>query len=231
MNTNLLTFILFIFSAINLFSCNFNKKEIKNNPTEPIDCIAENATSTREIAQEDINKDDKPKVGESIYGDFDGNGTYEYAYIELTKKGNGGNPIDGAGIPDEYAIKFTDKTFPIFSFYPGCCETLLINEGDLNNDGSDEISLFHAPMNGCCYDWMTLTLHNGKWEQLIDMLLLCFGCEGILPKDELQDVITLENGIIYKNTDFSYSEDENGFHCKFNELSKEKANLKTNFSK
>lgn len=170
MKTNLLTFILFIFSAINLFSCNFNKKEIKNNPTEPIDSIAENATSTREFAQEDINKDDKPKVGESIYGDFDGNGTYEYAYIELTKKGNGGNPIDGDGIPDEYAIKFTDKTFPIFSFYPGCCETLLINEGDLNNDGSDEISLFHAPMNGCCYDWMTLTLHNGKWEQLIDML-------------------------------------------------------------
>jgi len=58
----------------------------------------------------------------------------------------------------------------------GCCEATLINEGDLNGDELDEISVVQAPLNGCTYTLSTFTNVNGTWKKLFEPFLLSNGC-------------------------------------------------------
>ncbi|MFB9076967.1 hypothetical protein ACFFLS_22855 [Flavobacterium procerum] len=132
-------------------------------------------------------------VGERIEGDFDGNGKNEFAFVTKTKEGTG-NPIED-GTPDEYTISFSDASLK--SIIIGCCEVQLINEGDLNQDGKDEFSVFQAPMNGCTYSLTTYSLQNSDWKQVIEPFLIPTGCDGFSFED-LQNRIFIENNIVYK---------------------------------
>lgn len=225
--------LLFFLSSIGLSSCNFSKKNTISEHGEVINNITLDTTSsqTSDIPEE------KLMVGKRIYGDFNGDGVFEYAYAELTQEAEGDHPLDG-GTPAKYTIKFTDSNIPTFP--AGCCEMTLINEGDLNGDDSDEISIFQAPMNGCSYDWRTITYIGNEWKDLLEMdLIPSIGCEGVLPGEELQDIITLEEGIVYrKSVDFndpntfpSYTEDENGVYFDFSNFIKKKAEFTIDTSK
>lgn len=138
-------------------------------------------------------KTTKLLVGAKIEGDFDGDGKNEFATVTKTKQGEG-NPIED-GTPDEYTISFSTtslKAIPI-----NCCEATLINEGDLNNDGKDDFSVFQAPMNGCTYAMTTYSLQNSDWKQIIETFLVPTGCDGFTAED-LQNRIFIENKTVYK---------------------------------
>jgi len=94
----------------------------------------------------------------------------------------------------EYIIHFLTNQFE--SIKIGCCDARLINEGDLNGDGSEEISVFQAPWNGCTYMLSTFSYQNGKWHQIIEPLLIPTGCE-YYTDEEIQNRIFIENKTVY----------------------------------
>lgn len=156
---------------------------------------------------------DTPKVGEKIKGDFNGDQKMDFAIVKKTKEQQG-NPIEN-GTPAEYEIQFSDPTLK--SMKVGCCDIRLINEGDLNNDGSDEISVFQAPMNGCTYSMTTYSFSNGKWKKLIDPFLIPTGCETLTDNDLQQRIFKENKTIYYLETDMT---NENGTLVKKKVISK-----------
>ncbi len=133
-----------------------------------------------------------PTVGTSIQADFDGDGKTEFAFAVKVKE-QVGNPMED-GTPAEYSVNFSlekMKSFPI-----GCCETRLINEGDLNNDGSDELTVFQLPMNGTTCSLTTYTFSNGKWRVLINPILFASGGD-YMEDDILQKRIFKEGNVVY----------------------------------
>jgi len=145
----------------------------------------------------------KNKTGKMIEGHFLGNGKKIMATAIKTKEGKG-NPIED-GTPDEYEIHFSDsKLKPIKA---GCCEIILINEGDLNNDGTDEISIYQAPMNGCTYSLSIYSFIKGNWKKLTDTFLIPTGCEKINNVDLQKMIFRENNNIFYFKKDMS---SENG---------------------
>lgn len=152
-------------------------------------------------------------IGEKIEGNFLGNGKKISATVIQTKKQKG-NPIED-GTPAEFEIRFSDAT--INPIKAGCCEIKLINEGDLNQDETDEISVYQAPMNGCTYSMSSYTYTGGNWKKIIDTFLIPTGCENIKNHD-LQKVIFRENNSVYYSV--KNINDENG------KLIKKKVKLK-----
>lgn len=133
-----------------------------------------------------------PTVGTAVQGDFNGDGKKEYAFAVQTKQSEG-NPMDG-GIPGEYAVNFsTDK---LKSIIIGCCEATIINEGDLNGDGRDEISVFQAPMNGNTFSMTTYSYVNGAWKITIETFLIPTAGD-YLSDESLQKRIFKENNSVY----------------------------------
>lgn len=142
-------------------------------------------------------------IGNKIYGDFDGDGKADLATAIKIKEGKG-NPIED-GTADEYKIQFSGTQLTALN--TGCCEIRLINEGDLNNDGADDLSIYQAPMNGCTYSITTYSFTNGVWKQIIETFLIPTACNYLSDAD-LQKRVFKENDIVYYyNTD---QNDENG---------------------
>ncbi len=133
-----------------------------------------------------------PTVGTSIQGDFNGDEQKEYAFAVKTFQGQG-NPLDG-GTADEFSVNFSSDKLK--SFTVGCCSIKLINEGDLNGNGKDEITVYQAPMNGNTYSMTTYSNKNGKWEVIINTFLIPTG-GNMLSDEELQKRIFKENGSVY----------------------------------
>lgn len=132
------------------------------------------------------------QVGITIMGDFDGDGVVEKASAVRIKKGEG-NPVED-GTPDEYEIQFSSGKFKAVK--AGCCEIRLVNEGDLNGDGADDISLFQAPMNGCTYTMMTYSFSDGTFTEIVALFLIPTACD-FISDEKLQERIFLENDKLY----------------------------------
>lgn len=133
-----------------------------------------------------------PIIGEKIQGDFNGDKKIDTAAVIKIKEGQG-NPMED-GTPDEYQIQFPGNDFkPINA---GCCDIRLVNEHDLNNDGTDEISIFQAPMNGCIYSMATYSFIHGSWKQIVKPFSIPTGCDEMSDVD-LQKRIFKENKTIY----------------------------------
>ena len=131
-------------------------------------------------------------VGYIVQGDFSASGKQEVAFIVRTVAGQG-NPIED-GTADEYEIQFSDISLkPIEA---GCCEMQLVNEGDLNEDGGDELSVFQEPMNGNTFSMTTYTFTNGIWKELIKTFLVPTGGD-YLDQEQIQNMIFKENGVLY----------------------------------
>lgn len=131
-------------------------------------------------------------VGTSIQGDFDGNGKKEFAFSVQTREGEG-NPMED-GIAAEYVVNFSDEKIP--SLGGDCCEIVLVNEGDLNNDGNDEISIWQYPVNGSVFSFETHSFKNGKWEVIVPRYLLA-PKDDYLTHKQIQALVVLEKGQIY----------------------------------
>lgn len=150
----------------------------------------------RSIKEEDIeynslDSTEQLTIGSKIYGDFNGDGKHEYAFRILVKKGYG-NPVED-GVPDEYEIKFSDAS--IKSLNVGCCWFHLLNEGDLNNDGADNITIVQDPENGCLGLVSTYTFKNNIGARLFDPFFV-FICDGI-DVSTIESLVTKEDDVIY----------------------------------
>jgi hypothetical protein len=180
--------IYFTIASTLLLSCTTkNKNEVQS--FSPVKTQAAPKNETKSIISK---KSDRILVGTKIEGDFDGDGKDEFATVTQTKKGEG-NPVED-GTPDEYAIFFSNKNLkPIVI---GCCEALLINESDLNQDGKEDFSVYQAPMNGSVYEMATYSLKNSKWKQIIETFLIPTAHEE-LSNEALQKRIFLENNTLY----------------------------------
>ena len=181
---------IFIAAALLLFSCKkeSNKDEIvfKQQDTILSDSIIDN------LEKEAENTGHKVTVGTKIEGDFTGNNQPEYAEALKTKVAIGNPAEDGS--PAEYTIVFGNKNLNPIS--AGCCGIQLVNEGDLNGDGADELSLYQAPANGCTYTMTTYTHKGGKWAKLFETFGIPTACEEIT-QDDIQKRVFIEDGKLY----------------------------------
>ena len=172
-----------------VFSCNTKNNNEITSSSSTAKSIDTAKSETKSIQPE---KTDRILIGPKIEGDFDGDGKDEFAIITQTKQGEG-NPVED-GTPDEYAISFSNKELkPILI---GCCEAQLINEGDLNQDGKEDFSVYQAPMNGTVYEMTTYSLQNLKWKQIVETFLIPTAHEE-LNNEEPQKRVFLENNTLY----------------------------------
>lgn len=140
----------------------------------------------------DIPKRTLDSIGKKIEIDFSIEGTFEKAEIVLIKEAQG-NPIE-EGIPAEYEIRFTaQQKIAVIKLNTNA---ILIDEGDLNNDGLSELSVYQEPMNGCTYYMTTYTYKNGKFIPLFDSFLIPTGCE-FLSNNAIQSKVFKQNNKIY----------------------------------
>lgn len=114
---------------------------------------------------------------DSILGDLNGDGEKEYAWY--VSKG------------DRWAIENKDrsKCFNYIEFSNPDIPSLLtnywfskpINEGDLNNDGKDEIGaiVFANPEIGNWHKYHVWILHNSEWKNLIEPFPIFSGYEDL----------------------------------------------------
>lgn len=179
-----------------LFSCGQHSESAKNETVQP-------QNEETKPNKKETNIPDWPAIGEKIQGDFNGDGLIDIATVVLVKEGQG-NPVE-EGTPDEYQIQFSGNILkPINA---GCCEILLVNEKDLNNDGTDEISIYQAPSNGCTYTLTTYSFTKEAWKQTVEPLLIPTGCDPVSNEDIQNRVFNENNDIYYYETDLNV---ENG---------------------
>ena len=131
-------------------------------------------------------------VSRSIEGYFTEKKKKIFAFAVQTKQGKG-NPVED-GIPDEYTVFFSDNNIKPIKI--GCCDAMLVNEGDLNNDGQDDFSVYQAPENGCTYHMYTYSYQNGDWKKIVPLFLVATGC------DELTDAAIQK--MVFKQKDGIY---------------------------
>lgn len=97
---------------------------------------------------------------EKISGDFDGNGTKEYAY---TKVSDCSDECDGKC---DTTIYFSDKNIKPFIISPANGGTLY-NLGDLNNDGKDDIGFYPNWCTSCWHPFYVYTFGKTGWKPLV----------------------------------------------------------------
>ena len=125
-------------------------------------------------------------VGQRITGDFNGDGKMDTAFAKQI--------INTKTKAKSWTVSFSDKTISSLRF--SCCEVVLINEGDLNNDKATEISIFQAPENGCTYMWTTYTYKANHWTKLIPTFLVPTFCDPVEAAD-LEGKVFVEKGKVY----------------------------------
>lgn len=186
---------IFVIALLALAAC---KKDIPSTPAETDSTIVDTSNLPLPVEDTTGNIDNEAiaperttaNPDESVTGNF--TGKQLTAMATLVHKGEGA-PVDG-GTPSSYSITFSD---PNISAIPaGCCEILLLNEGDLNGDGLDELGFAQAPMNGCTFTYHVYTFKNGKWKEAIEPFLIPTGCDGIT-RNDLQKRVFNEGGEIY----------------------------------
>lgn len=106
-------------------------------------------------------------ISQSITGDFDGDGNNEKAWLaspnikELISK-YGQVP----GVGDSY-IRFSNPNIPSIKI-ESCIGGQPVNEGDLNDDGADEIGLLPEWWTSNWYAYYVYTFGNEKWKLAVD---------------------------------------------------------------
>jgi len=136
-------------------------------------------------------KDSVKNIGTKIMGDFDGDGQQETAFIVKMKEGKG-NCIE-TGICDEFEVRFSNPKLPPIKV--GCCDPILINEGDLYKNGRDAISILRLPENGCMDMLYTYSYENGNWKMVLNFFIPS-ACDG------LSDSII--NHLVFRSNDKIY---------------------------
>lgn len=175
-----------ILILLSLFGCNEKPKENKIETPQTDTIQFKPAYKAPQAASGKLDTETEIEI------DLQGDGNKTKSSLQQIKE-QVGNPLED-GTPAEYIIKFDSANIPSLNI--GCCAAKIINEGDLDNDGNEELSIYQEPMNGCTYTMTTYTFKNGEWKQLIPPFLIPTACNEI-PLDEIKKRIFQENNKIY----------------------------------
>lgn len=96
-----------------------------------------------------------------VLGDYDGNGTKEYAY---TKVSDCSDECDGKC---ETTIYFSDEKIKPLIISPAKNGTIF-NLKDLNEDGKDEIGFYPDWCTSCWHPLYVYTLKNNTWKPMVE---------------------------------------------------------------
>jgi hypothetical protein len=181
------------------------KNEPKETPEATNDTVVIDTTSIR-IAEEKAGEDTEPIAPERTTANPDEYVTGRFvsskeitAMATLVREREGNPAEDGTAAA--YSITFNDPNIPALP--AGCCEMILVNEGDLDGDGLDELGYAQAPMNGCVFDYYVYTFKNKNWKRLIEPFLIPTGCDGTSRADMEKMVLKEGNTIYYMQTDMN----------------------------
>ena len=129
-------------------------------------------------------------VGTHLIGDFNGDGKPETAtLVQIAKTKPGAED----GWKGEWQVRFSDTSIKA---PPGGYGGRLINEGDLNGDGTDELSLAGEPNHGCNLFLTTYGYHAGAWIEVVPVFMAPTFCDEV-SDEELQKKVFLEDGRVY----------------------------------
>ncbi len=131
-------------------------------------------------------------IGEKlIFGDFLGHGKQIGAWSQVVEK----------GIPDSVSnilrINFMSGKILPLELTSDQQDILMINEGDLDGDWGDELSVYTYPNHGCTNTMTTYSLKNGVWHMILSPLLVPSFCETI-SHEALQNRIFIEQNNVYR---------------------------------
>lgn len=109
---------------------------------------------------------------ENTKGDYNGDGVYEYVYMENPEFPIVVAPIEEEGIQDcvdscDCYLKFSNNNIPSIKI-ENCIGGIPENLGDLNNDGIDEVGILPQWWTSCWMNYKVYTFKNGKWKYLIE---------------------------------------------------------------
>lgn len=174
------------------------KNQPKESPEDTNDTVVFDTTAIR-VAEEKAGEDTEPVAPERTTANPDEYVTGRFvsdkdltAMATLVREREGNPSEDGTAAA--YSITFNDPNIPALP--AGCCEMILVNEGDLDGDGLDELGYAQAPMNGCVFDYYVYTYKNAKWKPLIEPFLIPTGCDGTSRAD-MEKRVVKEGNTIY----------------------------------
>lgn len=114
------------------------------------------------------NKKESSIPAEAVIGDFDGDSITEYVWLvppKFPKEQNEDNFGDCDGLCECYLMFSNDKIPPIK--LENCIGGTPVNEGDLNNDGADEIGILPEWWTSCWRDYHVYTFRNNEWKYVV----------------------------------------------------------------
>lgn len=151
-----------ILATLLFVSCGGSSKKTQQETTSEI-CVPE-------YIELDCNDDgivDRADLKEYVVGDFNGDGNEEYAALYYYKQllHDDFEEWDYYKYDHNYMIAFGDKALPMKDVeWSG---RNLVNEGDLNGDGADEIGLFYWGGYSACGTYAVHTYNGNEWRDLI----------------------------------------------------------------
>ncbi|MFL5753592.1 MAG: nuclear transport factor 2 family protein [Bacteroidia bacterium] len=158
-------------------TCFFNKKvTIKNETKEyPSYLVLKNTgkawlivTEGDEITDRNLAKKSEKSSSEGkVEGDYNGDGKKEYAWLVAPEfpKSTEDNFGECTG-NCECFIKFSDESIPPLKV-DMCIGGVPVNEGDLNEDGADELGLLPDWWTSCWRAYFVYTFRNGEWKNAV----------------------------------------------------------------
>lgn len=155
---------------------------------------------------------ERKTIGKTIEGDFNGDDKTETATITKvkTKLFNNQELI-------EYHIVFSDATVKPMILECPFKKMQLINEGDLNNDNSDDISISYELSPDTPISQMhTSSFNNFEWNDIIGVFSINVGSD-TLSAEQLQNIVTKKNKSIIYNTygkNFEFDKNLKPINCK-----------------
>lgn len=167
--------------ALVLYACNQPVKDPKPITTS-------DTAQTKPVTTPTNNAAPKVLVGLSINGDFDGDGQLETAMAIQTKEIKE-NPLENKKAA-VFAVQFSNNNLTTIDDIRR--DIRLVNEGDLNLDGGDEISIYSNEIIS------TYTFKNGNWIIFMPPFkTFYYTYAGKLTDSELQNRIFIENNNVY----------------------------------